>query len=67
VRTTKRWYASDGESYKARNKFDANFTRDARNVCIVLVIDGFMPFDKNVMSYSCWPIFPIPHNLPSFL
>jgi hypothetical protein len=55
---------SDGEASKALNNFDPDFARDARNVRIGLVIDGFTPVTQSVASYSCWPIFDIPYNLP---
>jgi hypothetical protein len=38
-----------------------------RNVCIRLGIDGFTPFDDNTTSYSCWPVFVVPYNLPHSL
>jgi hypothetical protein len=34
-------HPSDSEAWKALDDFDADFTRDARNVCIGLVLDGF--------------------------
>jgi hypothetical protein len=29
--------------------------------------DGFTPFGDNASSYSCWPVFAIPYNLPPSL
>jgi hypothetical protein len=43
----------DGEAWKALDDFDTDFTRDAKNVCIVLVADGFTPYNTSVTSYSC--------------
>jgi hypothetical protein len=45
-------HPSDGEAWKALDDFDEHFARDARNVCIGLVIDGFMPYNTSAASYS---------------
>ncbi|WVZ64583.1 hypothetical protein U9M48_014079 [Paspalum notatum var. saurae] len=37
---------------------------DARNICFGLATDGFTPFGQSAASYSCWPVFVIPYNLP---
>jgi hypothetical protein len=52
---------------KALDDFDADFARDARNVRIGLVTDGFSPYNTSAASYSCWPIFVIPYNFPHSL
>jgi hypothetical protein len=57
----------DSEAWKALDDFDANFARDAQNVCIGLVTDGFSLYNTSAVSYSCWPIFVIPYNLPPSL
>jgi hypothetical protein len=44
---------SDSEARKALDDFDADFTRDAQNVHIRLVTDGFSPYNMSVASYSC--------------
>jgi hypothetical protein len=56
-------HPSDSEAWKALVDFNADFTRDARNVRIGLVTDGFTPYNMSATSYSCWPIFAIPDNL----
>jgi hypothetical protein len=38
-----------------------------KNVGIGLAIDGFTPFSDNATSYSCWPVFFVPYNLPPSL
>jgi hypothetical protein len=38
-----------------------------RNVCIGLATDGFTTFGDNTTSYSCWPVFAVPDNLPPSL
>jgi hypothetical protein len=46
------------------DRFDADFASDASNICFGLVTDGFDPFSTNSASYSCWPVFAVPYNLP---
>jgi hypothetical protein len=60
-------HPSDSEAWKALDSFDEDFARDARNVRIGLATDGFTPFNTNAASYSCWPVFAIPYNLPPSL
>jgi hypothetical protein len=60
-------HPSDSEAWKALDDFDADFARDVRNVRIGLATDGFSPYNMSVASYSCWPIFAIPYNLPPAL
>jgi hypothetical protein len=43
----------DSEAWKALDDFDAYFARDARNVHIGLVTDGFTSYNMSVASYSC--------------
>jgi hypothetical protein len=60
-------HPSDGEAWKALDSFDPDFAKDARNVRIRLAIDGFTSFTESAASYSCWPVFAIPYNLPPAL
>jgi hypothetical protein len=60
-------HPSDSEAWKALDNFDLDFTRDARNVHIGLATDRFTLYNSSTASYSCWPIFAIPYNLPPFL
>jgi hypothetical protein len=60
-------HPSDSEAWKALDDFDADFVRDAQNVRIGLVMDGFTLYNMSVASYSCWPVFAIPYNLPPSL
>jgi hypothetical protein len=57
-------HLSDGEAWKYLNNFDPDFARDVINVHIGLATDGFTPFTESAISYSCWPVFAIPYNLP---
>jgi hypothetical protein len=60
-------HPSDGEAWKVLDKFDANITSDARNVCFRLMTYGFDPFSTNSTPYSCWPIFVVLYILPQSL
>ena len=46
------------------DEFDPEFAKDARNIHFGLVIDGFTSSNESAASYSCWPVFAIPYNLP---
>ena len=60
-------HPSDGDAWKALDNFDPEFARDPRNVRVGLATDDFTPFSENAASYSCWPVFAIPYNLPPAL
>jgi hypothetical protein len=60
-------HPSDLDVWKALDNFLLEFARDGRNVHLGLVTDGFTPFGDNAASYSCWPVFAIPYNLPPSL
>jgi hypothetical protein len=60
-------HPSDSEACKALDDFDPDFTRDVQNVCIGLATDGFLSYNTSASSYSCWPVFAIPYNLPPAL
>jgi hypothetical protein len=60
-------HPSDTDAWKALDDFDPTFASDARNVRLGLATDGFSPFNMTASSYSCWPVFAIPYNLPPHL
>jgi hypothetical protein len=60
-------HPSYGDAWKALDTFDPDFAADPRNVRIGLATDGFIPFGQMASSYSCWPVFVIPYNLPPSL
>jgi hypothetical protein len=60
-------HLSDSEAWKALDDFDADFARDAQNVCIGLMTDGFSPYNMSVASYTCCPVFAILYILPPAL
>ena len=57
-------HPSDGDAWKALDRFDPEFARDARSVRLGLSTDGFTPYDNSSTSYSCWPVFIMPYNPP---
>jgi hypothetical protein len=46
-------HPSDSEAWKTLDDFDLDFARDAQNVRIGLVIDGFSPYNTSASSYYC--------------
>jgi hypothetical protein len=60
-------HPSDSDAWKALDNIDPEFAQDVRNVRIGLATDGFTPFGDNAISYSCWPMFVVPYNLPPSL
>jgi hypothetical protein len=60
-------HPSDSEAWKVSDRFDLDFDSDARNVRFGLATDDFDAFSTNSASYSCWPIFVVPYNLPPSL
>jgi hypothetical protein len=60
-------HPSDGKAWKVLDKFDADFASEPRNVRFGLATYGFDPFHTNSTSYTCWPVFAVPYNLPPSL
>ena len=57
-------HPSDGKAWKNFDKKHPELAAEARNVRIAIALDGFNPFGMSTASYSCWPVFVIPLNLP---
>jgi hypothetical protein len=57
-------HASDGEAWKHFDSIHHEKARDARNVRVALATDGFNPYGMSAATYTCWPVFVIPLNLP---
>ena len=57
-------HPSDGKAWKNFDENHPNEAREARNVRIAIATDGFNPYGMSTASYSCWPVFVIPLNLP---
>jgi hypothetical protein len=57
-------HLADTEAWEALDRFDPEFARNPRSVCLGLSTDGFQPHSKARSPYSCWPVFIMPYNLP---
>jgi hypothetical protein len=62
--STKMLHPCHGEAWKQFDVDFPNFAEDARNVRLGIATDGFTPYKLNATSYSCWPVFWVPYNLP---
>jgi hypothetical protein len=60
-------HPADIDAWKALDAFDSSFADEVRNVRFSLTTDGFSPFNLTATSYSCWPVFAVPYNLPPAL
>ena len=56
-------HASNGEAWTQFDGIHHEKARDARNVRVALVTDGFNPYGMMAVPYTCWPVFVIPLNL----
>jgi hypothetical protein len=54
----------DGKAWESFDKAYPIEASEARNVRIAIATDGFNPYGMSASSYSCWPVFVIPLNLP---
>ena len=54
----------DGETWKTIDRTHSGFSFDSRNIQLGLASDGFNPFGTMSTTYSIWPVFLIPYNLP---
>ena len=55
-------HSCDGEAWQ---QFDIDFPDyELRNVRLAVATDGFTPFSLTATTYSCWPVFVTPLNLP---
>ncbi|XP_049368693.1 uncharacterized protein LOC125833582 [Solanum verrucosum] len=57
----------DGEAWKTFDRTHSGFASDPRNVRLGLASDGFNPFGTMSTTYSIWPVFLIPYNLPPWM
>jgi hypothetical protein len=60
-------HSFESDAWKALADFDPEFASESMIVRIGLATDDFTPFNTNAASYSCWPVFAIPYNLPPHL
>jgi len=57
-------HPTDGKEWEDFDNCWPDFAEDARNLRLGLATDGFNPFSNMSSSYSMWPVFVIPYNLP---
>ncbi|XP_075076754.1 uncharacterized protein LOC142163375 [Nicotiana tabacum] len=57
----------DGEAWKTFDQTHSGFASDPRNVRLGLASDGFNPFGTMSTTYSIWPVFLIPYNIPPWM
>jgi hypothetical protein len=57
-------HPADSEAWQTLDRFDLEFARDPMSVLLGLSTDGFQPHSNDSHSYSCWPVFVMPYNLP---
>jgi hypothetical protein len=57
-------HASDGEAWKHFDAIHREKAEKARNVRVALTTYEFNPYGMSTASYTCWPMFVIPINLP---
>jgi hypothetical protein len=57
-------HVSDGEAWTHFDSIHPEKAREARNVRVALATDGFNPYGMMAATYTCYPIFVIPLNLP---
>jgi len=60
-------HPADSPAWKHFDAMHRDFKLESRNVRLGLATDGFNPFGRMNVSYSIWPIFLIPYNLPSWI
>ena len=57
-------HPADSEAWKHLDRVFPSFANDPRNIRLGLATDGFNPFGNLSNSYSIWPVFVVPYNLP---
>jgi hypothetical protein len=57
-------HASDGEAWTHFDSIHHEKARESRNVRVALATNGFNPYGMMAATYTCWPVFVIPLNLP---
>ena len=54
----------DAEAWKYFDGRHSEKAGESRNVRVALATDGFNPYGMAAATYTCWPVFVIPLNLP---
>jgi hypothetical protein len=54
----------DAEAWQALDRFDPEFARGPKSVCLGISTHGLQPCNLDSTTYSCWPVFVMPYILP---
>ncbi|KAM3265905.1 hypothetical protein P3L10_002899 [Capsicum annuum] len=57
----------DDKAWKTFDRTNFGFASDPRNIHLGIATDSFNPLGTLSSTYSAWPVFLIPHNLPSWM
>ena len=57
-------HPSDGETWTRFDMIHREKALEARNLRVALATVGLNPYGMVAASYTCWPLFVIPLNLP---
>ena len=57
-------HPADREAWKEFDREHGDFSADPRNIKLGIATDGFNLFGNMNTSYSMWPVFVVPYNLP---
>jgi hypothetical protein len=57
-------HPSDGQAWQNFVKKYPLKAGNPRSVAVAISTDGFNPYGMSAATYSCWPVFVIPLNLP---
>lgn len=60
-------HPADSKAWKEFDKIHSSFASEPRNVRLCLASDRFQPFANMRTSYSIWPVFLVPLNLPPWM
>ena len=60
-------HPADSEAWKYFDDKNSKFADEPRNVRLCLSSDGFQPYTNMRTSYSIWPVFLVPLNLPPWM
>ena len=57
-------HPSCAQAWKSFDRIHHEKAKEAKNARVAIGIDGFNPFGMVSKTYSCWPVFVVPLNLP---
>ncbi|XP_044503419.1 uncharacterized protein LOC123224000 [Mangifera indica] len=60
-------HPADSLQWKSFDEMHNVFASEPHNVRLGLASDNFQPFAHSKISYSIWPVFLIPYNLPPWM